>query len=746
MLTFIANLSQYHHWANSRRQKETQLATGDVQVLYEAGCAGLAVVDLWQYFSETDANQLDDAAWSFCDTLARNLAGRVVQGECDVIFEMRYELAYPVRYALVAATLVGRCLDALNPDAVECFGEQSESFAWDPPDIPPDIFNAVVESIARERNLSIELLRLHDAVDDSSRASPATCEPLELQFSAKAVRSANDVSYLAFSGGHDYSEAEALFLSLVPSEARRWMLVSSPIQSRALNLPQFAVQLLRGMPFEMGSALESIDRLTGANLGEIGHVDSELSQILKSPTLSFVWRHFVDSLKKGVFAYCQGWSVGRAYAPRAGFYGWDAWGFARCCLAGLRAAGARMISVHHSGVGYQRSCRRVKGLATSVLCWGEYDGAALRLYRDSNSKVLAVGSMRSDHADLLEVNQMRRSSHSQPKVRPKIVLLTAQLGNMAMPIVKVSSHKRTLEGIVEWCEACPDWDFVIKPHPRYDYYEIYETLCQQNRVSNLTIERRNARETLQDATIAVLLNVPSTIVLDCCAMRVPVWFLNETGFASFPALFTERGVAVVSDIYALRGDVTRVLSNTLFREQMLQRQDEFLRRMIVAVGPEAVANVRVELARLAGDAQGPGAPNKELRWIFDMVELAEIAMRGGMGKREIVNAFADLAKVAEDLAWANLPLVRSDGVGEYLLNLPTAWQFYTREGMARARIVRLINKVLPVSLRPMRKVYRNALRDACYLDGTLARRAGRVTWPLWRAAAMMLARASRVAS
>ncbi|MCZ7590766.1 MAG: hypothetical protein M5U15_00845 [Kiritimatiellae bacterium] len=746
MLTFIANLSQYHHWANGRHQKDAQLATGDVQVLYEAGRAGLPVVDLWEYFYETDANQLDAAAWSFCDALARNLAGRVVQGECDVIFEMRNELAYPVRYALVAATLVGRCLAAHNPDAVECFGEQSESFAWDPPDIPPDIFNAVVESIARERNLPIELLRLHDRVVDSSRASPEICELLELQFSTKAVRAANDISYLALSGGQDYSEAEALFLSLMPDEAKRWMLASSPMRSRALNLPQLDVQLLRGMPFEMSPALESIDRLPCTSLGDIGHVDSELPQILKSPTLGFVWRHFLASLKKGVFAYCQGWSLGCAYAPKAGFYGWDAWGVARCCLAGLRAAGARMISVHHSGVGYQRSCRRVKGLATSVLCWGEYDGAALRLYRDRNSKVLAVGSMRRDHADLLKMNQLRRASQIVPKSRPKIVLLTAQLGNMAMPIAKVSSHKRTLEGIVEWCEACPDWDFVIKPHPRYDYYEIYETLCQQNRISNLTIERRNARETLQDATIAVLLNVPSTIVLDCCAMRVPVWFLNETGFASFPALFEDRGVAVVSDVDTLKGEVARVLSNTLLREQMLHRQDEFLRRMIVAVGPEAVANVRVELARLAGDAQGPGAPNRELRWVFDVVEMAEIAMRGGMGAREIVNAFADLAKVAQYLAWANLPLVRSDRVGEYLLNLPTAWQFYAREGMARARIVRLINKALPVSIRPARRVYRNALRDACYLDGTLARRMGRVTWPLWSAAAMTLARASRVAS
>lgn len=745
MLTFIANLAQYHHWANRRHQQDAQLATGDVHVLYEAGRAGLSVVDLWEYFSETDADQLDTAAWSFCDTLARNLAGRVVQGACDVISEMRYELAYPIRYALVAATLVGRCLDALNPDAVECFGEQCESFAWDPPDIPPDIFNAVVESIARERNIPIELLRLHDKVVDSIHASSKVCELRELQFSAKAVRSANDISYLGLSGGQDYSEAEALFLSLMPDEAKRWMLVSSPIQSWALNLPQLDVQLLRGMPFAMGSAFESIDRLPCTNLGEIGHVDSELPQILKDPRLGFVWRHFVASLKRGVFAYCQGWTLGRAYAPKAGFYGWDAWGLARCCLAGLRAAGASMISVHHSGVGYQRSCRRLKGLATFVLCWGEYDGAALRFYRDSSSKVLAVGSMRRDHADILEMNQLRRASQIAPKSRPKIVLLTAQLGNMAIPIAKVSSHKRTLERIAEWCEASPDWDFVIKPHPRYDYNEIYETLCQQNRINNLTIERRNVRETLQDATIAVLLNVPSTIVLDCCATRVPVWFLNEAGFASFPALFEDRGVAAVSDIDTLKKEIAQVLSNTLLREQMLQRQDEFLRRMVVAAGPEAVANVRAELAGLADEDRSPIDPNRELRWILDVVEMAEIAMGGGMGAREIVDAFTDLAKAAQRLDWVNLPLVRSDRVGEYLLNLPTAWQFYAREGMPRVRIVRLINKALPVSIRPARRVYRDALRDACYLDGTLARRMGRVTWPLWRAAAMALARVPRVA-
>lgn len=207
-----------------------------------------------------------------------------------------------------------------NPDAVTYFAEQSQSFAWDPPNTPPDIFNAAVECLAEHYNISTR--RISPPAVPSSRASVAAAPLHEFPRPSHSAFCEDRVRYVVHTGGHDYLEVERLLASISSEEQGEWLLVSEARQTVGLCLPQLDAQLLRGMPYDVAPAFQAAADLMcewGAGLPADG---SNFWPLLSSERFEFIWRYFCERLRDGIQAYGRGRLLGLPtvfsfYAPSA---------------------------------------------------------------------------------------------------------------------------------------------------------------------------------------------------------------------------------------------------------------------------------------------------------------------------------------------------------------------------------------------------------------------------------------------
>ncbi len=736
MLTFIANLSQYRHWAAGISNAGDPLASGDFQVCWEASRAGRVVSNLWDYYSSAEAEANDAAAWEYCDAMAKALAGKVMQQDYDLIAQMRYDMFYPIRDALHSDAMVGRCLDALSPTEISYFGEMDEAYFGDPPNRPPDIFNAAVWWAAQKRGIAVHHLRLPlpstQAKDPTQH--PFTMLPLPLSRSFEST----SYDYVSICPASDYREQELLLASIKDSEVTRWLVVSDPGITSGCELPQVSYQSIRELPFEAGSTRSSILAVAEMGLPIPDALPKGLRDALSNPALAFLWRYFCRALEEGSRAHLMGQWIARACAPRLVLHGYDTWGAARCLIAGLRGAGVRVLSNQHAGIGADYTRKRSLGLDIPTLCWGKHEASELRRWRAATSVVSPVGTLRRDYAELQNENASLVPEVPPQNARPKIILLTSIVGDIGDPVADISSHQRTWERILDWCDRCPDWDFVIKPHPRYDYYDLYETWCDASgQRANLSLARVSAQNALRGATVAVLVNIASTVVADACFLQVPIFYLKEAVF-SWASSTLDHGIATVHSVEELMDRVELLLDDHSVRNDMLERQARFLRNELRATGADAVALVRAEIERWATPKKDARVPDAPSRWMLDLLHLAESALRGALSKGEASLRFKELAVAGRAHSWTSEDLLPNRSLGDHLLRLPCRWPHYTIGAPARSQVVCWIYRALPRALRPSLLRLRSILSEACHQDGGVRFCAGERSAYLWEAASQLM--------
>lgn len=725
MLTFVASLQQYHHWARLPEFGGTAVASGDFEATWEAEQAGRKVVDLWTYHTAEDAESLDEAAWSYCEAVADAYAGRVMQGDCDLVAHTKYDLYYSIRFALHSSVMIARCMDEVKPDRVACFAEMAQSFFWDPTETPPDIFNAVVAWEAERRGLPLRLLSLPFCQSEPKRSLHGF-KQISSNGGGRVLKGNPD--YIAIAPGYDYREQELLLADAEERGEEQWLLISDPDVASGSELPQISHNALLSLPYDTQLAEEAIREIRSCGLPHVQSLPKSIGDVLANPRLAFVWDFYCDALEAGSRAYCAGQAIVRAYKPRLILHGYDAWGSARCFISGVKAEGGRIVANQHAGFGYLSGLRRSTGLDASAWCWGKYDANELQRWRASGSPVNAVGSLRRDCAWLLSEPEEKVSGakSSEQLARPKIVFLTARIAHISAPTANMATHKVAWRELLSSCARFPNWDFVIKAHPRYDYRRMYESWAgpEAGRI-NLVVSVDPAREVLQGASAAILVDVPSTVAAEACALRVPVFSFTKAVYSKQISVLDMGGIPVITDAQFLFERIETLIRESAEREAQLVQQERFLREALVATGSEAVALARADMQRQAADASDRSAHDEALRRIFDMIHSAETSLRGALPRADSRRLLKGLSQTNRINGGPVPSLVRAGLISDYLSSLPGRWGFWSRNGVSRARVAGWIRAALPPGLRPGRPRARAIMSQCLHQDAGIRYEDGR---------------------
>ena len=707
----VANMWQYESLARNNSLANHAVAGGDLSVLDKARQDSRQIYPLWDGYTENDTRRLDDAAWRYCETVAARLVGRVILNSCDLVERMKYDLFQPVRCALHVSLMADRLLAREKPKEIWCFEEMSTSFIWDPIEQPPDVFNAAVAGTAERRGVRINLIKGSSAVEQ-----PHEVELLDFhESSAQKPLPDARIDYLAVCPAYDFIELELLLRSVPEADQSRWMVVTDPVHMNKFNLPSADYHQLFWMPFDLGNIPEIAGELEKNGWPQPDFDEEILSMLLKNPRLHFVWGSFCRSLVTGGRACALGSYLGRAVQPRITLVGQDIMGVTRCFMEGMWSTGVASIANWHAGLGHNYNYRRHIGVRGPVACWGEYDSAEIKLWRDPDARIFPVGTMRADFKDV-ELAEERQNVQAGVASLRRIVWLTTKVADVSEPLADMVRHMKTWEKLLAWARRNPDWQFEIKAHPRYDYVEWYRDLITVRGLTNVRIVTQNAREVLQGADAAVLVNYPSTVAMDACAMHVPLFYLKEANYSWATGLLEGKGIAVVESVERLESECTRLFSNSEMAATMIEQQKQFMARALIAQGEHAVRNMRKAVDDCAST---PGVPEPVAAW---MLRLMSVVLSMSYGFKTVASNRKSLLNMRREGQLLSIPAESTDAMrewGRYVMEEIIRRRTVCSNSASRPELIMAVYRTLPSHIRPEIRFLRRWLSQAFHQQSAI---------------------------
>ena len=703
-IAFVANDSQWHALeVQEDLRGSCRMATGSFPVLVGTRKKdGVPVVDLWGYLEPRDMYAHYREAVRLCEVLGAAWQGRMVWRGFDVMAAIALDLLHPITAALCTSTAIGRLLDDQRPSLVVHFGEMARACFWDPPEPPPDVFNAMVAWQAEARGFPTRVLSappvgptLNAAVQvPSMRASPLPATGGLLFVSTGYGYGEQSMLVDAVSGRSDLFH---LFLQGVPT--------SSPFASLAL---------ICKAPFCLDPVREAGRRLLAEpGWGIPPELVRQYPSVFANPHMSFLWGGLMEWADRMMQHYGAAVLAARALRPSAAVLQYDVFGDMRCLAEGLTAEGVGVLAIDHVGLAVPEAAMRNKGAKPSVAVWGDYDESSMRQWGDSRMEVHKIGSLRPDLAGL-PLSPKAMPVDATGAIGPvKVVVFTAQnnAGETLISWAWPPQLLRSWEALMDLVVRKPMWRFVVRTRCRYESQDSYRKLMERVR-DRIEYSEGALEEALKGATVGVLMNTPSTVTIQTIGLGVPVVYLKDAVPPEAQTPLEDGGVVVVNSVGQLESEIERLAGEPDYRAKVLQAQHDFLRRAVSACGKEAGQRALGVLENIAR-AHPPSSPvDPAARWVLDVVALLDHAMWGFVDGCEFENGLRDLKRRGEGIDFAANGLLDPQSLGLYFLNQIAWYSWGADTGMFRPRAMMGVYRTLPSSIRPSLSLLRSRLVHA----------------------------------
>jgi hypothetical protein len=637
------------------------LVSADYGVTLELRRQGRCVIDLLSFLSEDLVEKSEHLAWVFCRLIRAGMSGKVVYRGCDLIERSANELLYPIKNTILLQGLLEKFYATLGEVSIYHFPEMSNSYTWDfPADQPPDVFNAGVAAFAALKGCPrTELVCAH--CTPSSRGAASAQASLPYKAGLGDFVGANIKRICLAPRFAAMAEMKVFIDREVTVPETDWLLITDDAEQ--YPVPTVAQNVLLGLPFDVRDVEEGAADLARQGFSSVINSRSlpDVAQLLSHPFLAFVWQSYCKTLP-----YLARWAGIAEFLSLSTnvdlvLLGYDALAVNRVLAESFAIRGIPSLSVDHVGCGIAQSLRRNEGGRADVAVWGDADAEGHKRWRDPRSRVWTVGSLRKDHAQLAPLLSSDPGGSGSPEcpIAPTIVLFTSNVATLRTPLGTSTRLAASWDELLRFI-ATSRWSFRIKPHPVYDHHELYDD--KRFRAPNIALlggggregRRYSAREALEAASVAVLVNCPSTVGVDAIAMGVPVVFLKDVLWDSVKSPLEDGAAIVVSTVRDLELELTRILADDRYREEIVARQRQALQKILHWTGVEAVESMRMvvhSVARTANSTQELQSP---------MIACLELAVAACENNRSMLSALTRFR-------WCRSWNVQSSGRGGSLL-------------------------------------------------------------------------------
>lgn len=658
---FIFNLSQWEVWRRCASPDDCVLTT-DVDTFAALRSEGARAFDLSGFLTAREFEAERQSALNLCDMLGEALREAMPDDLHALSRHLSHELLYPIGHFFQIRAMTDRALKELRPMKAIIFSEEQQVFFWDPPNVPPDLANSAARDAAATLGVSVERLAC-----PPTHVAPSNQSADQQHLWIAAFESPLEpASTVAVGQGMWWAEMDALVTS-----ANAHRLPISAISTAWMHyvLPRSELPHPKIMAW-VDRAVRLVADRTPA-----------LRPALECAGLRSLFSAWTGLVETGIHYYRFGRIVCDALTPRVVIHGYDIRAPQRCFAQAVWESGAAPLSILHGGInGMDHEGIRHREAVGHLAVWSERDARTLAPARNPAFGIRAIGSLRSD-IDRLNIvtREAPQVSRDRGARKPRVVFLTCRISGLYWFTTDIGRHVETWAEIRSLFARHPEWDGLIKTHPRYDHQRLYGDDALPD---NLRVARVSLDSALEEADAVVMVNLETTAALDAIGRGIPVIHLNTATRGEPDRWVRDSGVRALRSIAELEAELVRACSDREYAVACAQAPRSKLNEFIAATGAGAVSRLERWIAELCANRQARDPDPSALfrlkfaQWL-DRLYLSDPnapppAGAGGAHAREPLLASHLLHRLTW-YPWPPSPFSRARALWRAYLHMPREW-------------------------------------------------------------------------
>lgn len=639
----LALIADHRQYAKVVEQyPEAIIATNDSSVFFAASMDGRTAVDIWCYLSEEEIRDVRTWTIDVCRQIGRTNHASFWCGKRNLVAMSQFSLRYPLLTIRLGSLVFPRLLGELKPTVVLVFSESERVNHEVSTTSSADVFNVVAGLVAAASGVKVVTLSL--AVEKEAfpaanitHSRTARIEPLDLSAIER-------IQGLCAANDNCVREQSMLnqFLAL-RGPVREWLVVGT----------QFPQQKIPYLPIKailwLADSLESraaVDPLA-VKQDVLSGIDTDLVRIMQldHPRFDFVWIDMAHVCRVSLAWYRAGQFLSRLFHPQMIITGYDIYSAGRNFTAGLVDEGGRVLAIDHGTLIMDEFTYQYESGESILVVRGEVDRQHLAGVRGGEDRVFAAGCLRDDH--------LTGADHSIRNDFHEIIILTGKTTSGAdfSGWTGCANLAAAWEELKTFAAGKPEWNFVIKCHPRSDTIHYYRHLVAG--MANMRIEPNHNPDLYQHAIAAVMMNNATTSSLYAMEANAPVIYLRNAMYQWTTSPFDrEPSIPKCRDIGSLCAEIERLFRDADYRASLVLAQKQYHGRVYSRIGLDAARSLidRAESVKVAQDVR---ARNPADMVSVALVSIAHAYLDGGITLRDAAIRLGRMRRQARDIEHAS---------------------------------------------------------------------------------------------
>ena len=633
-LVFATDRDQLRAWRSAAGAHDAHavVVTADLHVAAALEDSRQPFLEVWSYLEAADIDRAQRLRQQLAAEWWRPFLGEIEYKGVLLADAMSRDMWDAFAMAINAHTVINRILDAEKPERLVLFADLKKATFWDPADGPyPDVFNAVALWIARQRRLPVRRLSAKRRLSRRARSPAsqnrhnsrlATPTSPVLPFDLLDDSAQGTIAILL--GRVDYHKQRHLIKALYESPdyncilLRRGRYEVPEISNQALDWTDYPIWFSAVPPFEreLQEAWRRFKRQQAEYAGDFSYIFANFY-------LDFQFKAFWERVADAARIVDAAMLVCNGLQPDLCIFGLDASGPSVCWNRVAKLCGVTTLTIPHGVIGPASRYELLNSEADYLAVEGDYSRRALQALGRPPAAIKVVGFP----------GEVPSSSHRGH--RSKSVLLMTCLSGYGLvgPLANLTKLRNDWQYLSELIERRQDLHFVIKPHPRYDHYHFYRNLCAKL-PSNIELrEGVSLSEVFPDASVAVMVNYPSTAALEAMLTGVPLVYLRSAIYKA-PGLrsaLDDGGVICVDCVEDLEAVLDELISNPARRAETLEKSQTLIAQFAPYAGEASLRRILDLIEQLTSRGKQQrvkSVPNRETDILLSIWAIREYLVSG----------------------------------------------------------------------------------------------------------------------
>lgn len=482
----------------------------------------------------------------------------------------QYDLWYCFRGLMLLQYVFQELQKQLSLSQLSLFEHFSTPQFWDPMGGPfPDAKNALLYALAENANLNVELLPPVQSFNYYHIPNPpqsATSAPLLAEFlipedklHAELHRD-KESGILALGSELDYREQELLQAAFQDSPYHYFYAKDHVFKTPSEQI-HFDVQHCKYLSVQEQQQLHQEIQQAWQNFqSSSAPIKEHYPHLFENPRLHFQFQHFFHLFIEVAESISACKRLVEYLKPRLCLMGNPVGSAVKGRIHWLKSQNIPTLSVFHGASGQKPYHSPVDHLVV----WNQNLKDDF-IHHGYTQKISVIGDLRAPQNS---APLPSRKNHPTPESGQQICILTGIVDYGIYHLT--ASAGRLLESwraFLEIMLAHPHWRVLIKPHPRYDYFDFYAELEARYAQISVASPFDSIADVAHSSQLGLMMGYPSTAIYEFLNLNVPLVYFD---YAAQGYTENTTGLETISSLETLADTLAVYLQDETRRAQSIQ--------------------------------------------------------------------------------------------------------------------------------------------------------------------------------